>query len=347
MNAAVTPFKEDTPSRSMKPLRIGFVGTGWIGQNRLKAVIDHPCLEPIAIVEPDLRCANNALAITHNKAKLCSFDELVQMRPEGIVLATPNDMHAKHAVSALEHGIPVFCQKPLGRDFLETHHVIDAARRANRLLRVDLSYRYLEGIRQIWSLLRTGELGFVYDIDLKFHNGYGPTGAWFYDRNRSGGGCLIDLGIHLVDLTLWMLNYPEILDVKSDLFTHGESYRPGTNGIEDHAVASLSLSGGRVAHLACSWKANAGRGAVIEMNVFGTKGGACLRNVEGSFFDFIAERFQGTERTAMSAPPDDWCGRALSDWIARLQLSHAFDADVEQMERVALALDRIYNRCAS
>jgi predicted dehydrogenase len=347
VNLATTPERQSAPTNARKSLRIGFVGTGWIGQNRMRSVISNPSIEPIAIVEPDASCAKAANEIAQNKAAVCSFTELLEMEPDGVVLATPNDLHFDQALAALHRGISVFCQKPLGRDLAETHRVVEAAHRADRLLRVDFSYRYLEGIRQIRSLLLAGELGSIYAIDLTFHNAYGPASSWFYDRQRSGGGSLIDLGIHLVDLAFWLLNYPEIVDVTSHLFAKGKPYRRNKSDVEDHAEAYLSFADGCVARVGCSWKSNIGSPALIEIKLFGAKGGACLRNVEGSFFDFIAERFQGTAQTMLSAPPDDWSGKALADWLTRLQGSNAFDPEVRQIERVASVLDRIYDQCAS
>ena len=77
---------------------------------------------------------------------------------------------------------------------------MDAAREADRLLGVDLSYRHTEAVRRIKALIDDGRLGDIFAADLVFHNAYGPGKPWFFDKNQSGGGCVIDLGVHLVDL---------------------------------------------------------------------------------------------------------------------------------------------------
>src|SRR5205085_415527 len=128
---------------------------------------------------------------------------LCELDLDGLVIATPSASHAVQARAALERGIAVFCQKPLARTAAETASVVEAARAANRLLGVDLSYRHTEAMRHIGALARSGELGDIYAIDLVFHNAYGPDKAWFRDVKLSGGGCVIDLGTHLVDLALW------------------------------------------------------------------------------------------------------------------------------------------------
>jgi predicted dehydrogenase len=323
--------------------RIGFVGVGWIGRHRMKAITDLGCSKVVGIVEPEAALARAARELAL-EAAICSFRELLESGIDGIVIATPSALHAEQAIAALESGISVFCQKPLARNGDETRHVTDSARAADRLLRVDLSYRCIQGIREIRELISSGALGHVYSMDLAFHNAYGPDKAWFYDAALSGGGCLIDLGIHLVDLALWMLDFPCVRHISSRLFRNGQPFTPRGSEVEDYAIANLYLDGNVVVQLSCSWKAHAGRDAVIQASFYGTEGGATLYNVNGSFYDFVAEHFQGTRRQTLSTPPDAWGGRATLDWLARLTESNRFDFEAEHLANVADVLDRIYRQ---
>ncbi|HEX2190495.1 MAG TPA: Gfo/Idh/MocA family oxidoreductase, partial [Longimicrobiaceae bacterium] len=230
----------------------------------------------------------------------------------------------------------------------EVRRVVDAARAADRLLAVDLSYRFTEGMRRIREVVDSGELGRVYAVDLVFHNAYGPDKPWFYDPALSGGGCVMDLGVHLVDLALWTLGFPEVREVSGKLFAGGEPLGPAPDRCEDYAVATVELGSGAVVRLACSWRLQAGCDAVIAADFYGTGGGAALRNVDGSFYDFTAERFRGTARETLAAPPDEWGGRAAADWARRLAAGERFDPAAERLVEVAGVLDRIYGRgCAS
>jgi predicted dehydrogenase len=242
---------------------------------------------------------------------------------------------------ALERGVAVFCQKPLGRTAAETRAAVAAARTADRLLAVDLSYRFTEGMRRIRDLVSTGELGRVFAADLAFHNAYGPDKPWFYDPALSGGGCLMDLGVHLVDLALWNLDFPEVTTVSGSLLTAGE---PPAGRVEDYAVATLELATGTVVRLVCSWRLHAGRDAVIAAAFHGTAGGAALHNVDGSFYDFTALHYRGTAREPLATPPDEWGGRAAADWAVRLAAGERFDLAAERLVDVARVLDRIYGR---
>src|SRR5690606_37873476 len=101
---------------------------------------------------------------------------------------------------------------------------------------------------------------------------------------------------------------------------------------------------GATVNIACSWKLPAGQDAVISATFYGPDGGVSARNVDGSFYDFIAERFFGTSRTLLSEPPDEWGGRAAVEWARRLSLGEGFDPHSTQFLRVAEVLDAVYGR---
>jgi predicted dehydrogenase len=273
-----------------------------------------------------------------------SYSRLLDMDLDGVVIATPSALHAEQASLALKRGLAVFCQKPLGRTAAETARVVDAARSANCLLGVDLSYRYLEGAQRIRELIQSGELGSIYAADLVFHNAYGPDKPWFYDPVLSGGGCVIDLGIHLIDLALWMLDPERVVGVSSRLFAKGEMLFDTASVVEDYAIAELDLQSGAAVRLACSWNLPAGCDAVIQASFFGTRGGAALNNVDGSFYDFTADWFHGTSRRRLASPPDNWGGRAVLDWAERLAGGGGFDPTAERLIEVAVLIDTIYER---
>ena len=323
-------------------LRLGFLGTGWIGRNRMEAMLATGTITAAAICDPSAECRHAAQALAPAALTTGSLDEMLALDLDGIVIATPSALHAAQSIAALASGKAVFCQKPLGRSAGEVQAVVDAARAADRLLGVDLSYRHTAAMQQIAALVRSGALGRIFAIDLTFHNAYGPDKPWFYDPTQSGGGCVIDLGVHLVDLALWILGFPPVTDVDARLSSGG---RPLTAGaVEDYATAQFAAGDTQV-RLGCSWRLHAGRDAAIEAAFYGTAGGAALRNVNGSFYDFTAARFDGTSTTPLADPPDDWGGRAATAWAMQLARAAAFDAEAEKFVCTAEVLDLIYRRC--
>ena len=325
--------------------RIGFLGTGWIGCHRMEAIYRSKEAEVAAIADVCGETAREASRLVPGAVVADSLDDLLAMDLDALVIATPSACHCTQAVRALESSLAVFCQKPLGRCAEEAQMAVDAARAADRLLCVDFSYRFTTGIQKMYELVAAGGIGRIYAADLVFHNAYGPDKPWFYDAELSGGGCLIDLGSHLVDLALWFFDFPVLKSVSSSIFSEGERLKGGADKVEDYAVVSIVLEDGSVIRVACSWNVSAGRDAVIESNFYGTKGGVGFRNVDGSFYNFVAERFRGTAHETLAAPPDDWGGRAAVAWARKLRLEgQGFDPAAEELVQVARLLDAAYGR---
>jgi predicted dehydrogenase len=323
----------------MRKPRLGFLGVGWIGRNRMEAIARSGLADLVAIADAAPEIASKALESAPGALVVPGFAALLEQDLDGVVIATPSALHAEQSIAALRRGVAVFCQKPLGRTEEEVRAVLDAARQADRLLAVDLSYRFTSAVQAIRA--RFDELGEVYAAQLVFHNAYGPDKAWFYDARLAGGGCVMDLGIHLVDLALWLLGAPRVEKVSSALSQGGRRVR-GREAVEDYGTALLDLSTGCSVQLACSWRLPAGRDCVIEASFYGTKAGASFVNVGGSFYDFRAELFRGTSREVLAEPPDPWGGRAGVDWAARLATGARFDAHAEELAPLAAAIDRIY-----
>jgi predicted dehydrogenase len=324
--------------------RVGFLGVGWIGRHRLQGILETGAVEVAAIADASPEIAEEAGRLAPDAQLVSTLDAILDLDVDGVVIATPSAMHADQSIRALGRGAAVFCQKPLGRTAAEVQAVVDAARTADRLLCVDLSYRFTEGMQRIRELVRSGDLGSIYAVDLVFHNAYGPDKPWFYDPALSGGGCVMDLGVHLVDLALWALDFPDVSGVSAKLFAEGEPLRQRRDRVEDYALATLELETGTAVQLACSWRLQAGRDAIISASFYGTNGGAALSNVNGSFYDFTAERYRGTSRETLATPPDAWGARAAADWALRLGAGERFDPGAEALVEVAGVLDRIYGR---
>jgi predicted dehydrogenase len=327
-------------ANSARP-RLGFLGVGWIGRHRLQAVQRSGAATIAALCDADDGAAGAARELAPDAGRASCFDELLALDLDGIVIATPNALHASQCVRALGAGLAVFCQKPLGRTGAETREIVEAARRHDRLLGVDLSYRHVRGLQAIRTLCQEGALGDLYAAELVFHNAYGPDKPWFYDRRLSGGGALLDLGIHLVDLAAWLFDEP-VESVSSRLYSQGRALHGLEPVVEDYVTATLTLRSGAVCDLACSWKLPAGTDAVIRAAIYGTRGGARCENVNGSFYDFRAEHMTGTASSVLAEPPDPWMDGAVTAWAARLGTSRAFDPGAAAFVHLADVIDTIY-----
>ncbi|HEX8050088.1 MAG TPA: Gfo/Idh/MocA family oxidoreductase, partial [Solirubrobacterales bacterium] len=214
--------------------RLGFLGVGWIGRHRMEALARDGLAQVAAVADPQTAALEAAAEVAPEAALTESLAGLLEHELDGIVIATPSALHAEQAIAALESGLAVFCQKPLARDAEETRRVLQAARQADRLLSVDLSYRQTEALRAAQAIVTEGEIGLVHSLDLAFHNAYGPDKPWFTQPELSGGGCLIDLGTHLVDLALWLTGATEYeVETARMLSLQGHE-------VEDQASAELT-----------------------------------------------------------------------------------------------------------
>jgi predicted dehydrogenase len=335
-------------STSVESVRLGFAGLGWIGFNRLQALANAPGVVVAALTDPDPTALARARDLAPGAKVVGSFESLLLEPLDGVVIATPSALHGEQARAALERSLAVFCQKPLGRNAAEARAIVETAERRDRLLGVDFSYRECEATQKLRGWVSSGELGDIFAVNLVFHNAYGPDKSWFYDPRLSGGGALMDLGIHLVDLALWVLDFPTPRNVTGRLFAQGQPLTaPGGEAgherrVEDYVSAQIVLDGGTCVDLACSWRLHAGCDCVIEASFFGTRGGVSLRNVNGSFYDFTADALIGTSRRQLAAPPDAWGGRAACAWAAQLRASRGFDPAARRVIEVSEVLDAIY-----
>jgi predicted dehydrogenase len=336
--------EEQTVALGHSKARLGFIGVGWVGRSRLKTLVDSSLAEVCAVADPDPVSLEAVASLAPDVDVFDSFSELLSQDLDGVVIATPNALHAEQCIEALNRGYPVFCQKPLGRNAGEVKRVIEAARRADRLLGVDLAYRWTRAVSSLRDVVHAGRIGKVFHANLTFHNAYGPDKPWSYDLKLAGGGCLIDVGVHLVDLALWVLGFPEIVEVTSRLYNKGVLLRRNSAAVEDFATVQLLTADNMSITLECSWNLHAGQDAAIAASFHGEHGAATFQNMNGSFYDFSTLLCTGARATSLAEPPDNWPGRAAVEWARMLLDSPRFADGAEEHLAVAEVMDRIYGR---
>lgn len=331
-----------------RPPRLGFAGLGWIGRQRLEVLAASGLAEVAALCEPDPARLAGMLEALGTNPVCTDFPSMLELRPDGrpldgVVIATPNCLHEEQALAALEHGLAVFCQKPVAVGAAGTARVLSQAARRGLPLGVDYAYRHLAGMDELRERIRGGDLGRVHVAELWFHNAWGPDAGWYYDIAQAGGGCLLDLGCHLLDLCHWLLGVTEPVGVQGRCFRAGKPLPLPVREPEDFVLAGIDYAEGLHVRLGCSWRAPAGCGALIGMRLFGSDGGASLRNLDGSFYDFEVAVHHGTDTEILATAPDDWPGRALVRWAKRLHGPPCIAEDAALLT-TARTIDRIYGR---
>ncbi|MDQ6671112.1 MAG: Gfo/Idh/MocA family oxidoreductase [Chloroflexota bacterium] len=261
----------------MSPTGLAFAGVGWLGESLIKELPGVPELELTGVQDARLELAREVSAKYGGVWFGSQYTQLLALPGvDGVVICTPNALHVPQAAQALRAGKHVLVQKPLALSFAEARWLIDLARDAERMLFVDYTYRFLETIAALRQAL--ARLGQVRAVTAQFHNLYGPGAekTWFFDRKLSGGGALLDLGVHLLDLALWLFQ-PHQVSLEEARLVRG--------GIEREAELRVRLDAEVPFDLAVSWNAPLAQ-TRIAFDIDAEHGRLRWENVDGSFFRF-------------------------------------------------------------
>jgi predicted dehydrogenase len=269
-------------------LRVGVVGLGFAGRTALEAFSELPDVEVVALagLEKDLL---TSLGEKHGVPHLYEKWEDLLATPglEAVSIGTPTQLHAPIALKALEKGLHVLSEKPLARTVAEGTAMVEASKKAARVLKVVFNHRERGDVAALKHQIDEGQLGRIYYAKAHWmrRNGIPGMGGWFTNRELSGGGPLIDLGVHILDMALHLMGEPQVTTVSADTFAElgprGKGSRdPNANTlgsafeVEDLATAYLRLKGGGALQLETSWATYRAPGDNFGIELFGTDGGA-------------------------------------------------------------------------
>jgi predicted dehydrogenase len=276
---------------SVKPLRIGVVGLGWAGEQHLKNYLRLPNVNAVALAgleEPRLRELGQRYGVPNlhrDYVELVARDDL-----DAVSICAPNHLHAPVAIAALESGKHVLCEKPLARTGAEAEGIVRMARKAGRVVHIAFTQRERGDVQVLKRHILDGNLGRIYHVKATWmrRNGIPGMGSWFTNKEMAGGGPLIDLGVHMIDMALYLMDEPEVESVScatyAELGPQGRGGRGDAKAmigdayeVEDLATAFIRLSGGATLNLETGWAAYRESGDDFGLTLYGTEGGAEMR----------------------------------------------------------------------
>jgi predicted dehydrogenase len=209
-----------------------------------------------------------------------------------ISVCTPNYLHAPVTIAALERGIHVHCEKPIAMNAEETKDIIAARDRSGKKVMIGLGNRFTGETLLVRKLAAQGFLGEIYHARCGWRrrNGIPGRGGWFPDKRLAGGGALIDLGMHSLDLVMYFLDFPEVSEVMGNTYSKfgnsptrlRQGYRDRGEGafdVEDMAVGLIRLKNGTTVDFEISWASNVEKETKY-YELLGTKGGVSFMNGE-------------------------------------------------------------------
>ena len=280
----------------MERIRVGVIGLR-MGRNHVAEYQAHPGAEVVAVADLDedrLHEIGDSYGVA---ARYLSGEQMLEAEELDVVsIAVPNTFHLPLTIAAMDAGCHVLCEKPMAMNASQGREMLAAAERTGKRLMINFSYRFSEASMALKRQVDAGVLGDIYFARTVWHRRRGVPwfGRWFSQKALSGGGPLIDLGVHRLDLALWLMGYPRPVWVMASTYDHLGRAMAAERGIgydvEDLAVALVKFDSGATLELEVSWAANISERELMITRLFGTKGGLVQRNVDQTY-EFEAEIF--------------------------------------------------------
>ncbi len=233
-------------------VRFAIVGAGGMGRTNATRILDDGRGEIVAVCDANEETAKQAAADFHVSAVFSDVEVLLSSKTkfEAAVVATTNATHAPISVALLEAGKSVYCEKPPASDVAGAENVAATARNSKGVFMFGFNQRFDPWAQYVKRMVEAGELGTIYHAQTQWLRRLWTRtfGTWFTDRQLSGGGPLLDIGIHRLDQTLWLMGFPEVLSVSGvayDYLSKAESGRiEKACTIEDFSACLIRLEGG-------------------------------------------------------------------------------------------------------
>jgi predicted dehydrogenase len=276
----------------MKKMRIGIVGCGGIANNKhLPAIQKNGNFEAVAFCDIKKDRAEEARFKygTQDARVYTDYRELVKEDLDAVYVLTPNKSHADISVAAMKAGKHVMCEKPMAKSYADAKRMLEAAKETGKLLTIGYQNRFRQDSTYLKRACDNGDLGEIYYARAHaVRRRAVPTWGVFLNEEEQGGGPLIDIGTHALDLTLWMMDnyepvsvtgsvYRKLADQKEQGNAFGE-WDPSEFTVEDSAFGFIKMKDGSSIHLEASWALNTLEVDEAKTSLCGTKAGADMKD---------------------------------------------------------------------
>lgn len=278
----------------MSRIKVAVIGTGGISNEHIQGYLKNPDADLYALCDINKERVES-MAIKYNVPLERTFtdkDQMLKALPEidAVSVCTWNNAHAECSIAALNAGKNVLCEKPMAMNQVEAKAMKEAADKAGKLLMIGFVRRHGNDCKVMHDYIQSGFLGDIYFAKAAYLRRNGSPGGWFGDKSRSGGGPLIDLGVHVIDLVRYLMGNPQPISIygatfyklsdrpnlkSKDGYTSVEASEKDIFDVEDLATAMIRFDNGAVLTIDTSYSLNikGGRG---DIELFGTKAGAKL-----------------------------------------------------------------------
>ena len=255
----------------MEKTRVAVIGLGGVAQ-----LIHLPNLMKLNSVDVAAAAEVNKsrLAIVSDKFNIkerySDYNELLAKSDvEAVIISTPTNTHKEIAIAALKAKKHVLVEKPFARTYAEAKPIVDSAKRNKKKLMVGLNLRYRPDAMLLKSLIKSDEIGVPNYVKAGWVRRQSSREKWFTKKAESGGGVILDLGILLLDLCLWLLDYPAVQTVST------QSFKTNTKTVEDTSISFIRCKKSSLISLETSWSLLLDKDQ-FNVTVYGSKGSASI-----------------------------------------------------------------------
>lgn len=271
----------------MEKTKVALVGLGGIGQvMHLPALLKLKEVEIAAVCDVDYSKAKN-LAKRHSVKKFYkNVDDLLSENQDinAVIIATPTNTHLDVSVKCLNAGKNILVEKPVARDSKETLKIVEASEKNNKILMVGMNNRFRNDVMLQRTFIKSKEIGNVFYVKTGWLKMKSSAEKWFTKREKAGGGVFIDNGIAMLDLGMWMLDFPEVKSISAINYYHN------TKTVEDTNFALVKFKNGSALTIEVSWSFIRSK-EFYYCNVYGTDGSTSinplriLKKMDSELFD--------------------------------------------------------------
>jgi len=269
-------------------VKAAFIGSGGIASHHMKQIKQNRGYSIVAacdIAEDRVQKFCQDFEIPRHYTDMNKMLENEQL--DAVLVCTPNYAHAAPTIAALKAGIHVYCEKPMAMNVAEGRKMLKAAQDSKATLTIGHHQRFEPASQFLHKERLAGTFGDIYFARAVMHRrGFVPWWGAFHIKAKSGGGALIDIGCHIIDLTLWLMGSPNPVEVTgvatAKLATRTDGSRPNQNkekahefDVDDFATAYVRMDNGASLAVECSWACNSAVGRLVEL--YGDEGGATIQ----------------------------------------------------------------------
>ncbi|HHV93990.1 MAG TPA: Gfo/Idh/MocA family oxidoreductase [Firmicutes bacterium] len=276
----------------METIRVGIIGAGGIAQyGHLPAYQKIPGVEVAAVADINEKKSAYVAERFGIPQRFVDYREMLEKANiDAVSICTPNYLHREMSVNALNAGKHVLCEKPVAVTGEDAEAIVAAAEASGKVFMAAFCQRFTGASRVLKKFIEEGKLGDIYYAKGSYirRRGIPGLGGWFTTKSLSGGGCMLDIGVHVLDRVYWLMGAPEPVAVSGAVY---QAFRDnavdggwppletrigdvfvGINDVEDMASGYVQFANGATLVLEASWAGNCEPNSYLQL--FGTKAGA-------------------------------------------------------------------------